>query len=495
MGIIQKQAIKSTFFSYAGTIFGFLNASILMPKILLSSDIGLLTFVNSTTKIMAAIFTLGVPLITQNLFTRYKNPNNKNNGFLSLIIWITLLGAILGSLLFFLLKDQLISSENNAAKYYVFFSLSWVILFVFRLLFLNLDIYLRMNQKTVLGVFLENFLTKIIFLFGLIAYILGIVHFDGVYWMNILAMSFPGLIILLYLISRKERFFSFKYIKRYTVRGREIGNLALFGMIGGIGSTFVTDIDKYMISNSINLSATGIYSVMMLFGMFTSISSINLKRIATPVVADSWKNKDMKNIDTIYKKSAVTQFLIGFYIFLGIWFCIDYVMQLLHFEVLYSYAKNVILFIALGQIIELATGVNAEIIATSKSYKWNTFFYLSLVGIVYTSNLIFIPIYGIEGAALATAVSFLIVNVARYFLLKIKYNLSPFSKELGIAILIGLFVFALLSFIPVFQNGILGILLNGILVTVIFWGLTYVTKISLEVNGLIIKMSKFLNSK
>jgi O-antigen/teichoic acid export membrane protein len=401
---------------------------------------------------------------------------------------ISIIGAILGVLFFLIFKDSLIEGENNAAKYYIYFTSGWILLFVSRLLFLNLDMYLRMNLKTVLGVFLENFLTKVIFLFGLIAYVIGVINFDGIFWINILAVSFPGIVIILYLISKKESFFTFKFIKRYTVRSKEIGNLALYGIIGGIGSTFVTDIDKFMISNEINLSATGIYSVMMLFGMFISLPSINLKRVSTPIIAESWKNNDIDNINTIYKKSALNQLLFGFYIFLGIWFCIDYVMDILNFSYVYRIAKDVILFIGIAQMIEMSTGVNSEIIATSKSYRWNTFFLFLLVIVVYSSNAILIPIFSIEGAAMATAVSFLIVNLLRYTFLKVKYKLTPFSNEFFLGLFIGLGVFTLLYYMPELDNNYIGIILNGGLITILFWTASYLLKLSPEINKIIDKV-------
>jgi hypothetical protein len=50
-----------------------------------------------------------------------------------------------------------------------------------------------------------------------------------------------------------------------------------------------------------------------------------------------------------------------------------------------------------------------------------------------------IPIYGIEGAAGASAIVMLLFNLAKYLFLKIRLGLEPFSKEtlkiLGVGIL------------------------------------------------------------
>ena len=162
-------------------------------------------------------------------------------------------------------------------------------------------------------------------------------------------------------------------------------------------------------------------------------------------------------------------------------------MDLLKFSYVYRIAKDVILFIGIAQLIEMATGVNSEIIATSKKYRWNTFFLFILVFVVYLSNVILIPIFKIEGAAMATAVSFLFVNTLRYLFLKITFKLSPFSNQFFIGLAIGGITFLTLSLIPIMDNNILGILLNGGLITILYWSSSYLLKLSPEINGIINK--------
>lgn len=488
MGIIQKQAIRSTVFSYLGTVFGFVNVSIFFVRYLSTEEVGLLTFLNSSTKLMAMIFTLGIPLVTQNLFVRYKNEKSNHNGFLTLILLFSILGITLGLLTFGLFNDQIVNGENNNAKYYLYFTEGWIILFTFRLFFMNLDMYLRMNSKTVTGVFLESFLSKLLFFFGLCAYILGFFNFDGIFWLNVFTISLPGFALILYLLYKREKFFVFKHIKRFTVRTKEISSLAAYGIIGGVGATFVMDMDKLMLGNSLNLNAAGVYGVMMLFGMFITLPASNLRRAVTPVLADSWKRNDLENIRKVYKKSALNQLIIGFYIFLGIWFCIDYGMEIVDFPYPYRVCKDVILFVGIAQLIEMITGVNTEIIATSKSYRFNTYFLGILAIIVYLSNLLLIPVLGIEGAAIATVISYFAVNSLRFLFLRFRYQLSPFTLELFKALFIGLLFFLAFSFIPPTSNGFLGILVNGGLITVFYWLTIYALKLSPEINAMLEKV-------
>ena len=62
-------------------------------------------------------------------------------------------------------------------------------------------------------------------------------------------------------------------------------------------------------------------------------------------------------------------------------------------------------YIALAQIFNGLTGVNGAIIINSKYYKYELITNIFLVFITLITNYFFIKIYGIEGAAIATAIS------------------------------------------------------------------------------------------
>ncbi|MCB0478270.1 MAG: polysaccharide biosynthesis C-terminal domain-containing protein [Crocinitomicaceae bacterium] len=491
MGIIQKQAIQSTILSYLGTLFGFLNLSILMPKILSIEEIGLLSVVNSLTKIFAVVFTLGGPLVALNLFNKYKNPKSNHNGFLSLLTFLSLLGIIVGLGIYFLFHDFIVTNKETQA--YKFFTLAFVIIFIFRLLFLNFDAYLRINRKTVIGVLLERFLAKILFSISLIALLLGMINFDGIFISNIIVMSLPGFIILFYLISQKEKFFNWENKRRYAVRYKKIIGLSVFGVIGGTGAMFMMEIDRIMVNNMVGLGATGIYSTMFFFGLFIATPADNIKRIAATIIAESWKSKDLDNINDIYKKSALNLLISGAYLFMGIWFSMDYLLDFLPKE--FATGKYIVFFIGLAQLIELATGVNAEILVSSKHYKMNTWFIATLIGVVAGLNYIFIPIDGIIGAAYSSMISIAFVNLLRFLYLKRKYNFTPFSKSFVQALFISLIIYGIMSLIPKIPidffgklNPAIGILINGGILTILFWPGIYFSKVSPDINTLIDKL-------
>ncbi|MFT6246483.1 MAG: O-antigen/teichoic acid export membrane protein [Salibacteraceae bacterium] len=489
MGIIKRQAIQSTTFIYLGVIVGFLNSALLLPALFSSEQVGLIGFLNSLTLIFSTIGALGIPLITVKMFPAFRDRNQRDHGFFSLSFWGSIAGITIGLLTFFLLKDLLIS-DNNAANDYYLFPFAFCIIFAFRVLFRVSDSYLRMLYKTVLGITIESFVVKVVILLGLVTvWYYPNLDFSVILVVYIIALSMPGTVTTLYLLTNKVSINGKKFIKHLGPNRKSIVSFGFFGILGGMGTMIVLEVDRLMISNMIDLSANGIYSVAFFFGLFISIPSRGLKRIALSILSDAMEKKDMKTVGEIYTKSCVNQLLIGGYLFLGIWLCVEYVFDFMRPE--YATGLYVVLFVALAQLIDMATGVNAEIIGVSKHYRYNSYFTAILIVLAIGLNFILIPIWGISGAAFASFLSMLIINLLRFLFLYKRMQLTPFNMKmlLNVILIVGLF-FGFEFVFPKFENPILGILITGTTLTIIYFLIAYKLQISTDINQMANRLLK-----
>src|SRR5690606_37179973 len=67
------------------------------------------------------------------------------------------------------------------------------------------------------------------------------------------------------------------------------------------------------------------------------------------------------------------------------------------------------------------------IINVSKYYRFDTLTSMLLAVITIITNIAFIPLWGLTGAAIATAVSLFLFNYIRYTFIRKKLNIQPFS--------------------------------------------------------------------
>jgi len=264
---------------------------------------------------------------------------------------------------------------------------------------------------------------------------------------------------------------------------RQIIHMCIFGILTGTSPFIVENIDKYMINKEFGLGSTAVYTLAFAFATIISLPARSLYGIAYTVIAEAWKNEDMQEIKSVYKKSCISQLVVTLFLFLLIWSNIHNIYYKLPPE--YASGHYVIFFIGLGYLIDSSTGVNGVILSTSKFYKYDSFFNLALIGVTIAANLIFIPLYGLTGAAIASAVTFLVFNLARYLFILLVFKMQPFTYRTPLTIITGIVTYYIVNAIPPFSNFIIDGLFRAASITLLFGGTVYYLRLSEDINRLI----------
>ena len=171
MGIIEKQTIKGSFFSYLGVAFGFVAVGLLWPRFLEPEEIGVINFLIAVSAILAHIASLGFNSICVRLFPYFRNDKTRHNGFLSLALLFASAGTLFIIAYFFFFKERIV--QNNVEKSflvanYVYFIIPFTIA---TLLFNLFDSLHKVMYNAVIGVFVKDFLFRLLkflspFVFG-----------------------------------------------------------------------------------------------------------------------------------------------------------------------------------------------------------------------------------------------------------------------------------------------------------------------------------------
>ncbi|MCY7350055.1 MAG: polysaccharide biosynthesis C-terminal domain-containing protein [Cytophagaceae bacterium] len=190
---------------------------------------------------------------------------------------------------------------------------------------------------------------------------------------------------------------------------------------------------------------------------------------------------------TMHQKAALNQMLIGIFLFLGLWCNIDDLFGLMAKGDVYRAGKYVVLFLSLSKLIDMSAGLSSEIMAFSNYYRLATAFVLLLAMLTFASNIWLIPIYGITGAAAATAVTILIYSGLRGAFVWWKFHLLPFTRRTLLGLGIGVATYFVVIWIPALGTGYWGTLLTiavrSALITTLFGGLVLLTNVSPDINA------------
>ncbi len=483
MATIRNQSIVGTIFLYIGVLLGFTITGILFPKILSTDQIGLLRLLVSYSAIFSQIASLGWPTVTSRMFPYFRNKENVHNGYFFLLIAIAIIGFIVSIIIFFILKPWIVSINIEKSSLLLEY-INYLIPFIFAtLVFSFLDTYTRVLFHSVEGTFAREVFQRIVTLISIVLFFYKIIDFKTFVIMYLIARFSSTAILLVFLIKKKEISFKpqLKFLDKALIK--TIVSVGLYGIIGSIVYNTILNIDSIIVGSMLGIGSTGIYATSFFFGTLIVIPAKALRRISSIFLATAWKNNDLKQIRDIYYKSSINQFLISLVLLILLMVNLDNIFDFLPPE--FAEGRYVILFVGLAMLTESFSGNSGVIIAFSKYYKIGTVFSLINLSLIIATNFIFIPIWGIAGAAFATFSTMTFSMIIRYVFLLSKYQLKIYDYKHILIVIIGLAAFFINKLIPVFDNLYVDVIIRSAVVTSIYAALVYVLKVSFDVNEVV----------
>jgi len=490
MGIIQKQTLKGSVYSYFGVIIGFLNMGILSPKIFTAEQIGLTQVMLATATILSQLGNLGFIDLSNRLFPWFRDAATKNRGFLGLGLLITLAGTILVTVLLIINLDFLVDYNSDKTSLLDEYAGLMPVLLILIIWFTFFDNYVKILYNAVLGTFLHDLLLRIINLALILLYFFNVINFDLYVLLFVLNQGLPSLVVLVVWMIRKNEFVLGKFwIWVDRDMRRQIVSLSIYGLIVGISGIAISNLDKVLINYYLGLNEVGIYTISFFFATIIMIPGRSLGKIAIPLIADAWKKNDLRTISEIYTKSCLNQIAIGVLLVAGIIGNLDNIYRIL--PETYGGGEWIIILISLANFISNATGASVYIIGASEYYRYQTYLMLFLIVLIVVSNIALIPLLGMEGAALASLISMLVSSLVRVYIIYFKTGLWPFRLKDLLTILAGIIAVLISMILPQLPL-VPDIIIRSALVSIPFLAAVYFFNLSDEIKGMMDQGIKFI---
>jgi O-antigen/teichoic acid export membrane protein len=492
MGIIARQSIKASIVTYAGAIIGFFNVLLITPYCLPPEIVGLSRIFLDAAMMLALIAQIGITSGLFKFFPEFRNQLN-NLRFLSFILPLS--GFIIVAILFILNKSIFVdyfSSNSALFNEYIAYTLP----FAFILIYLNVvETFSNIEKRIVVPSLIKNIILKIINIAVIVLFYLGLLNV-GQFVISILVIY--GLVLILNIIylgrissinilpdfSKFDKPLFFRFLK-----------YILFVFAMGLGTTIASKVDVFMISSTLNLAQTGIFTIAFYIITVIEIPSKSLLAMTYPMVAEYMHENKIGPLNDLYKKSSLIQLIVGGILLLLVWINIDSIFEIMPNGEIYEGGKYVVLLLGINKIIDMATGINSQIIITSKLYAFLGIFLIFVTIATIGLNYLLIPIYGITGSALATLISIGVYNILLVFFLKQKMGLFPFGwgtvKILGIVTV--LYVLNLL--IPNLGNPYIDGIVRSSAIVSVFAPAVYFLKLSPDINRIIEQIWNFVFSR
>ena len=427
MGVVARQSIKGSIVNYLGAFIGFLTTFYILTKYLTAEEIGLTRVLLESAMLVAALAQLGTSASIVRYFPYFKNKAENHNGFLGFSVLIPFVGAVFFCSLYVLLRQPIVTFfSQNSAQFitYFYYVIPLAVFFIYIGVF---ETYSSVLQRIVVPRFVREVGIRVMAIAVYLLWAFRLVSFNQFILLFVLMYGAAAVMNLVYVLSLKNYSFrpNFSMVKKPLRKNFFYYTAFLFA--AAVGGTITAKIDTFMVSSQLGLAQTGVFTIAYFMAAIIDIPFRSLNMISMPIASTHLKNNDYGQVQQLYKKVSLNQLIVGSFLFVLIWINIDTIFAILPNGDKYLAGKYVVLFIALSRLVDSSFNFGLSILSLSRYYYYYLFFifFLSALGIV--TNLIFIPLYGISGAALATFISFTIYNSLVMLIVYAKMKVSPFS--------------------------------------------------------------------
>jgi O-antigen/teichoic acid export membrane protein len=485
MGIVIRQSIKSVIVTLAGVVLGGI-ITIMSPRFFPKAELG---FTQNLIKIALLVSYLGLFGFNYTLliYGQKYPPGHKARGtFLTITGIVPLVFSLLVCSGYFTLKERIIASYQSndeilMRQYFVLFPLLTFCSFLISWL----EGYLQSLHKTALQNFAREILSRIIYITLIILFALQVISFAVFIWLYVLFYLVPFLFLLI--ISLRNQGFRFEY-KTGLFSGKEIREIFRFSgyhMLTVVSTVLIIQADSILLAplDKNGFEAVAVYGVAsMVIAMLRNPTRV-IGIAATPAFTQSYNEGNIKELKDLFSRSAINMQIIAAGMFALVYLNIDNIQGAMSLvQKGYEEIKALILILMVGQLVDMFSGLNFELIGVTKYYRFNFWIAVFLLVVVFVLNYFLIQRIGIYGAAWATSIGLAVFNILKTIFLWKKMRMQPFNFATLKVLAAGALAFGVAWLLPFLFNVFADGIIRSIVFCGLFWFFLFMLKISGELN-------------
>jgi O-antigen/teichoic acid export membrane protein len=483
MGIVTTQSFKNTVSTYLGFAIGALNTLFLYTYFISNTYYGLVAFLMSTANIIMPLMAFGAHNTIIKFYSTFKTKNSLNS-FLTLMLFLPLALIIpIGLIGCFTYETigELLSQKNSIVKEYVWYIYVTAIAMAYFEVFFA---WSKTQMQTVFG----NFMKEVFHRVGTML-LLFAVYFK---WLDV-EQFIIGIVVLhvIRTIIMKLYAFSLKFpvIKFYKIEKLpSILKYSALIIIAGSIATVILDIDSFMLGMYIPIQEVAYYGVAIYIATVIVVPSRSMQQILQPLTAKYLNDKNKVALKDLYVRSSQTLFIIGGFIFVIILVNINALYLLI--PKAFGGGLLVVFLVGIAKLYDCLMGCNNVVLFNSDYYRVVLLFGVILTVLTVFLNMLFIPMFGINGSAFATFLAISVYNTIKIYFVKLKFDMMPFDKNTGLVLLVIVGCVLLFYFWEFPLHPIINIALKTLLVTALYVLVILKLEISEDISGMLRKYLK-----
>lgn len=413
----MKDILKGSLAIFIFKIFGAISlflVHILISRYYGAQTLGVFNLILALMIIGAILSRVGLDMYIIRIIPSIETDNEKISLFLKEVFKIVFIGSILVSILFYLFSstiDQYIFKSFDASSYL----LGLVVVMIPFAFFNILPEVFRGFHEIKRYSFFRNLSQNITVLTLLFISMFFNLSFDPIY------ILYSSIVVITFFLAVSL----FKFLKQHsidlTINGKYKDKILVYSYPMFLTSSMMFlmgYVDSFMISYYLDEYQVGIYSACMKLSFAITFILASVNGFIAPKISHAYSKGDKDNLKQIYKNSVKLIALASSPIFLLLYIFPEFFLGLFGDE--FKVATITLIIINTAFLINALCGSVGYLLNMTDNQ--HIFMNVLIIGLVFNIvlNVILIPLYGINGAAIATLISMSFWNIVSLLILKKK---------------------------------------------------------------------------
>lgn len=482
MGIVFRQSVKSSIATFIGALLGALViylSTYFLPK----QEFGFRLTLTNYASVAAHILLFGVQNMIAVYVHRYDFKDRRIAALMSISFILPFIFIAAASLAYFIFDTQFVHlfqpEDIPFVKEFFFWLPLFTLLFAYEVL---LETYLIAMQKVAKATFVRDVLLRILNIALILMYGFQWISFAVLIYLTVLIYLIPIGIFLYYSRDTEPFRFSLQWNVFQKKEKKEIVHFTWYHSLLSVSIILLGMIDPMMLAtlSKNGLKSVPVYTIALFILSFLMIPYRAMVTSTFAVLAQAFKKNSHSEISDIFTRSSLNIFIAALGMFLLIVCNMHNAVAVLPAG--YENLTPIVFILSIGKMADMATGMNDQVLSLSPYYKYNFYISAMLVILLIGLNWWLIPLYDIFGAAWASTLALTVYNLSKFYIVKSKLGIQPFSVNTSKVIAAGIFSFLIGFFLPKISNPFLDTACRGLLIAISYAGLLLWLRPSEDLN-------------
>lgn len=428
MGIVFRQSVKNSVVTLTGAVLGALII-VLSTRFLSKREYGAIGNLTNYAVTGAHVMLLGINYTLAVYIHRYANDERRRRLLLS---WCIILPGVLwalGSMVYVLLRTWVLGhfqpEDQPFMDRYFLWMPAYILLFVYMIVF---EQYLGSQMKVAVSAFMREVVLRIATIVLMLLFIYGFIGFDALVRGTILVYFIPVCVLVL-LAMRNGFAVSGKFGDFSRTEYKELFHFTWYHFLFTISAMLIASMDALLLPlyDHKGFSAAASYRVVVFLISLLQVPNKAMLAASFPALAKAFAENDREKAADFFLRSSVNIFIatVGMSLIL----CCNLYNVVLVVGSEYADVGAVFLILFAGNIINIATGMNDQVLTIANYYKLNFYLSLGLIAVLYGLLRMLVPAYGVYGAAWSTSITLIVFNTVKLIFVWKKLDMVPFSRN------------------------------------------------------------------